>query len=196
MGAMTDAWSDLVLTAADKSAALLEKCEGDWSRPAGELTWSSLETVSHLAQGVVGYSALLIAQPTDRYIALRLSMDAGASAAEIAESIRVSATMLADTLRRTGPEVRAWHPWGTGDREAFGAAGVLEMLVHSRDIGLGFGIESALPDDELCAPVVERLFPEAPKGHSPASTLLWCAGRIELPGLPRRTDWRWHGDVR
>ncbi|MFD7715806.1 hypothetical protein [Streptomyces sp. NPDC059814] len=192
---MTHGWDDLVSAAAQDGAALLEKCAGDWSLPAGELTWSSLETVDHLAQAVVGYAALLVARPTDRYIALRLAMDPSAPADQIAESVRVGGTLLAQTLRVTDPEARAFHPWGTGDAAAFAAAAVLELLVHSRDIAQGFGIEASL-DDELCAPVVERLFPAAPVGHRPSDTLLWCAGRTALPGLPRRTDWRWYGDVR
>ncbi|MFF3246816.1 hypothetical protein ACFYWY_24475 [Streptomyces sp. NPDC002870] len=192
---MTDTWNELVLAAAADGSALLEKCEGDWSRPAGELTWSCLETVSHLSQAVIGYAALLIAQPTDRYVALRLAMDENASAAEIAESVEIGGTLLATTLDRTGPEARAWHPWGFGDRAAFAAAAVLELQVHSRDIGRAFGIETPL-DDDLCAPVVERIFPDAPRGHRPSDTLLWCAGRTALPGLPRQRDWRWHGDVR
>ncbi|MET9804803.1 maleylpyruvate isomerase N-terminal domain-containing protein [Streptomyces sp. NPDC006368] len=192
---MSISWHDLVSTAADDSAALLEKCAGDWNRPAGELTWSSLETVSHLSQAIYGYAALLVAQPTDRYIALRTSVDPNASAEEIAETIHAGATLLARTIRESGPDVRAWHPWGTGDPAGFGAMGVLELLVHSRDIAAGFGIEATL-SDELSAPVVERLFPQAPSGHRPSDTLLWCTGRIALPGLPRQTEWRWYGDVR
>ncbi|WP_175410353.1 maleylpyruvate isomerase N-terminal domain-containing protein [Streptomyces sp. TRM64462] len=192
---MSHSWHELVSEAAQESAATLEKCAGDWNRPAGELTWSSLETASHLSQAVVGYAALLIAQPDDRYVALRLSVDAQASAEEIAETVRIGGALLSQTLRTTAPQARAWHPWGTGDPAGFAAAGVLEMLVHSRDIAQGFGVPMALPD-ELCAPVVERLFPGTPTGHRPSDTLLWCTGRAELPGLPRRNDWRWYLDVR
>ncbi|MEV4918540.1 maleylpyruvate isomerase N-terminal domain-containing protein [Streptomyces tirandamycinicus] len=192
---MNEPWDSLVSAAAEDSAALLEKCAGDWSRPAGELTWSCTQTVDHLSQAVYGYAALLIARPTDRYVALRVAMDASAPADEIAESVRIGGTLLAQTVRTTDPGAWAWHPWGPGDASAFAAAGVLELLVHSRDIAQGFGIEAAL-DGELCAPVVDRLFPEAPSGQRPADTLLWCAGRIALPGLPRRTDWRWDGTAR
>ncbi|MEU8708440.1 maleylpyruvate isomerase N-terminal domain-containing protein [Streptomyces sp. NPDC048565] len=192
---MKNGWDELVSAAAQDGAALLEKCTGDWSRPAGDLSWSSLETVDHLSQAVVGYAALLVARPTDRYVALRLTMDPSAPADQIAESVRVGGTLLAQTLRVTDADARAFHPWGMGDGSAFAAAAVLELLVHSRDIAHGFGIAASL-DDDLCTPVVERIFPGAPAGHRPSHTLLWCAGRTELPGLPRRTDWRWYGDVR
>ncbi|MFE8963741.1 hypothetical protein [Streptomyces iakyrus] len=73
--------------------------------------------------------------------------------------------------------------------------GVLELVVHGRDIAQAVGVDYT-PSDALAAPVVERLFPDAPTGHAPADTLLWCTGRAALPGLPRRGAWRWDGRVR
>ncbi|MER5581817.1 hypothetical protein ABT090_09200, partial [Streptomyces asoensis] len=40
-------------------------------------------------------------------------------------------------------------------------------------------------------------FREAPRKRPEGGpTLLWATGRGELPGLPRRTSWRWYGAPR
>lgn len=195
IASMTLSWHELVTAATDSATALLEKSEGDWSRPAGTLEWSCQQTVSHLSQAVTGYAGLLIAQPKDRYITLMTHIDAGAPADAKAEGIRIAGRMLAGVVRETSPEARAWHPWGTSDVAGFSAMAVTELLLHSRDIALTFGLDWE-PSDELCAPVLERIFPGAPTGHGAAETLLWSTGRGDLPGLERPAGWRWYGDVR
>ncbi|ACZ89040.1 MULTISPECIES: maleylpyruvate isomerase N-terminal domain-containing protein [Streptosporangium] len=193
---MTISWPDLVTSAAADGVSVLAKgADQDWSRDAGDLDWTCRQTLDHMALGVVGYAGLLIAQPADRYIALFASLDGQAPIPACLEGIRISATILASAVREAVPEVRAWHPYGHSDGPGFAAMGTLEILVHSRDIALTLGIDWTPPDD-LCAPVVERLFPDAPAGHDPARTLLWCTGRVALPGLGRRKEWQWHGDVR
>ncbi|MEU3874250.1 MULTISPECIES: maleylpyruvate isomerase N-terminal domain-containing protein [Streptomyces] len=193
---MTISWPDLVTTAATDVTSVLEKAaDRNWDGRAGELEWSCRETLSHIALGVVGYAGLLIAQPQDRYITLFSSIDSQAPIPAALEGIRIAGTLLATTVRDAKPEVRAWHPYGHSDGPGFAAMGVLELVVHGRDLALAHGIDWT-PSDELCAPVVERLFRDAPTGHAPAQTLLWCTGRIALPGLPRRTNWRWDGTVR
>ncbi|MEU0294690.1 maleylpyruvate isomerase N-terminal domain-containing protein [Streptomyces microflavus] len=193
---MTLSWPDLVRTAADESTAVLEKgADKNWSRRAGDLDWSGRETLSHIALGVVGYAGLLIARPADRYITLFSSIDSHAPAPAALEGIRIAGTLLASTVRDTEPEARAWHPYGHSDAAGFAAMGVLELVVHGRDIARGLDIDWT-PPAELCAPVVERLFPDAPTGHDPVDTLLWCTGRAELAGLPRQSGWRWDGNVR
>ncbi|MFD8228327.1 maleylpyruvate isomerase N-terminal domain-containing protein [Streptomyces massasporeus] len=193
---MTLSWPELVRTAAEDTTSALEKgADQDWRGKAGDLDWSCRETLSHIALGVVGYAGLLIARPTDRYITLFSSIDAHAPVPAALEGIRIAGTLLAGTVRDTPPEVRAWHPYGHSDAAGFAAMGVLELVVHGRDIAQAVGVEYT-PSDALAAPVVERLFPDAPTGHSPAETLLWCTGRAALPGLPRRGAWRWDGRVR
>ncbi|MEV5342372.1 maleylpyruvate isomerase N-terminal domain-containing protein [Streptomyces sp. NPDC052676] len=193
---MTLSWPELVRTAAEDTTAALEKgADQDWDAKAGDLDWSCRETLSHIALGVVGYAGLLIARPTDRYITLFSSIDGYAPVPAALEGIRIAGTLLAGTVRDTPPDVRAWHPYGHSDAAGFAAMGVLELVVHGRDIGQAVGVQYT-PSDALAAPVVERLFPDAPTGHSPAETLLWCTGRVALPGLPRRGAWRWDGRVR
>jgi hypothetical protein len=72
--------------------------------------------------------------------------------------------------------------------------GVTELTMHTHDITQS--LDAAWrPDPEHCAPVVERLFPSAPRHPDPVELLLWCTGRGELPEVPRREQWQWHGEV-
>lgn len=87
--------------------------------------------------------------------------------------------------RSVGP---AWH-WGPCDPAGFAAMGVAELLLHTYDIARGLRLPWR-PPPGLCAPVLSRLFPDAPQGP-PTEVLLWSAGRIALPGRPRRASWSW-----
>ncbi|WP_053718108.1 maleylpyruvate isomerase N-terminal domain-containing protein [Saccharothrix sp. NRRL B-16348] len=189
---MNTSWADLVRTAATGCAAVLTTAaDRDWSSPAGEVEWTCRATLDHIAVGQVGYAGMLIAQPADRYVTLFSRLDPRAPIDRCLEALRIGGTLLASTIERTAPDVRAWHPWGRSDPSGFSAMAVLELTVHSYDIAQGLGVDWT-PPDEWCPPVVERLFPHAPAGHAPARTLLWCTGRGELPGVPRQTSWRPH----
>ncbi|WP_251018455.1 maleylpyruvate isomerase N-terminal domain-containing protein [Streptomyces sp. ISL-11] len=189
-------WPALVTEAAELGTAVLAAGgDGDWTRPAGDLDWSCHATLDHLALGLIGYAGLLTARPADRYIALFASLDPEAPLPARLEGIRIAAALLAATVRGADAGDRAWHPWGHSDGPGFAAMGVLETVVHTHDVTLGLGLAWS-PPDELCAPVVARLFPGAPGGHAPAATLLWCAGRAALPGHERRGEWSWDGTVR
>ncbi|MFD0428293.1 hypothetical protein ACFQ60_09745 [Streptomyces zhihengii] len=101
--------------------------------------------------------------------------------------------LLVAMVRTTPPDVRGHHVFGASDPEGFAAMGVVETLVHTHDVAEGLGLEWE-PPAELCARVLTRLFPDVPAGHGPWPALLWATGRGELPGLPRRTAWRWYGE--
>ncbi|UQI49522.1 maleylpyruvate isomerase N-terminal domain-containing protein [Streptomyces sp. HU2014] len=190
----------MLTEAADRCTAVLARAsrEEDWARPAHGLDWSCRATLDHLALGLVGYAGLLTARPTDRYIALFASLDPEAPLPARLEGIRIAAALLAATIRGADPRDRAWHPWGHSDAAGFAAMGLVETLVHTDDLARALGIGWRLPD-ELCAPVLARLFPDVPDaaaGHSPAATLLWATGRGALPGHDRRAEWAWDGTVR
>ncbi|WP_347343478.1 maleylpyruvate isomerase N-terminal domain-containing protein [Streptomyces sp. AV19] len=188
-------WAALALDAARRCTAVLEDAGGDWSRPAGRLEWSGHATLDHLALGLTGYAGLLTAKPRDRYITLFASLDPKAPVSARLEGIRVAASFLAAAVRAAAPADRAWHPWGHADGPGFAAMGVVETVVHTHDIAAGLGLGWTPPDD-LAAPALGRLFPGAPRGHAPGETLLWCTGRLALPGHGLRGEWRWDGGVR
>lgn len=66
-----------------------------------------------------------------------------------------------------------------------------ELLVHTADAAEGLGAVFQ-PDPALAAATLRRLFPWAPTDLAPWPALLWANGRLELPGKPRLTRWRWH----
>ncbi|GAA2867462.1 hypothetical protein GCM10010517_27040 [Streptosporangium fragile] len=186
-------WPGLVSAVADECLAVLLKGAGqDWSRRAGGLDWTCRQTLDHLALGLIGYAGLLIARPRDRYITLFASLDPHASVPECLEGLGIAASLLSVTVRDTAADVRAWHPWGHSDAVGFAAMGVVELAVHTYDITRALGLPWT-PPGEPSAAALARLFPDAPPGHDPSATLLWCTGRISLPGMPRRTEWRWYG---
>jgi hypothetical protein len=190
-------WPDLPLAAARETLPVLSKATGsDWSQLAGETDRSARETLDHTILAVTGYAGLLIAQPTNRYIAMRTGTEPRSSIAECLETLEISATLLSLAVAAASPEARAFHPWGTSDRTGYSCTGAMEILVHGHDIARTFGIDWTLPDYPSDA-IVSRLFPNAPSGHAPSRTLLWCTGRIALPGVPRLgPDWQWYGEVR
>ncbi|GAA5064465.1 uncharacterized protein (TIGR03083 family) [Thermocatellispora tengchongensis] len=189
-------WPDLLRAATDECLAVLLDAAGeDWSRPAHALDWTCRQTLDHIALGLVGYAGLLIARPQDRYITLFASLDPQAPVPACLEGVRIAASLLTSTVRDTPAEARAWHPWGHSDASGFAAMGITELAVHTYDITRALG-RPWIPAGGLSRAVLGRIFPDAPAGHDPSGTLLWCTGRGELPGLPRRTAWQWDGTVR
>ncbi|MFE9330753.1 maleylpyruvate isomerase N-terminal domain-containing protein [Streptomyces sp. NPDC006925] len=191
--ATTAPWTELLSAAADSSlAALLPTADQDWSRPAHGLDWTCRETLDHLALGLTGYAGLLIARPRDRYITLFASLDPAAPVPACLEGVGVAASFLTSTVRDTAAQVRAWHPWGHSDAAGFAAMGITELLLHTYDITRALERPWTPPEGPVSA-ALTRLFPDAPADSSPFDALLWCTGRIPLPGRPRRTEWQWDG---
>lgn len=167
----------------------------DWSVPAGALEWDCWHTAEHLGDTLLSYAAQLVARPDGRYVRFLATADRDASAAEVLEFAETAGRILALTVRGTPAGARAFHPTGRADPEGFAAMGCAEALLHGEDIAHGLG--TALdPPRPLCARVVARLFPDVAAelpDVDPWAALRWCAGRIELPGRPRREHWQWRG---
>ncbi len=66
-----------------------------------------------------------------------------------------------------------------------------EILVHTADAVAGLG-RSFRGDERMAAEVLARLYPWHSVDGDPWVTLLWANGRVELPGRPFQTRWRWH----
>ncbi|MER5353749.1 maleylpyruvate isomerase N-terminal domain-containing protein [Kitasatospora sp. NPDC002551] len=178
------------LTAAVGPAA--EEGGARWEAPAGPLEWSCRETAAHIAHDLLAYAGQLAARPGDRYLPLDLTVRPEAGPAEVLTVVTACAQLLATALDAAPPELRAYH-YGPCDPAGFAAMGVTETLVHTHDITLGLGLEWRLPE-RLASAALARLFPDAP-GGDPADVLLWCTGRAELDGRPRRTSWSWRAAV-
>jgi hypothetical protein len=186
---------DLVTeTTAEMRRALGGLLGPDWNVLAGDLEWSCRATAVHVADGLFSFASQILAQPSDSYLPIEATVLDEATPEDLLRSIEMCAGLLRLAAASAPPDVRAWHPYGTSDPEGFAAMGVVEVLVHTHDIAGGLGVEWE-PPDELCAPVLLRLFPNAPQGN-PSEVLLWGTGRAELGERPRLVRWGWDSSVR
>jgi hypothetical protein len=160
----------------------------DWTVPAGPLEWSCRQTAVHIGHDLLAYAGQLAARPADAYLPFDLHVRTAAAPAEVLRVATACGGLLGSALATADPSLRAWH-WGPCDPGGFAAMGVGEILLHTHDITRGLDVDW-LPQAPLCAAVLDRLFPDAPPGE-PARVLLWCTGRGDLDGLPRRTSWTW-----
>jgi len=158
----------------------------DWRRRAGTLDWTCAATAAHVAHDLTAYAGQLAAAAADGYLPYDLVIRDGTPPERILQVVTACGRLLSAAVSTAAPATRAWH-WGPTDAGGFAALGVNETLVHTWDITQGLAIDWR-PPGELCAAVLARLFPGAPDGD-PAQVLLWCTGRTELPGRPRRTSW-------
>ena len=178
---------------AETQRALRSRVDADWSVLAADLDWSCWKTGVHIADDLVFYASQIIDQPKEGYVPFEVTMVSGANPEGLLRTIGVCGAILERTVAAARPGDRGYHVYGTSDAEGFAAMGVVETLVHTYDIARGLGLDWA-PAAGLCAPVLARLFPDAPPGD-PSAVLLWCTGRTVLDGRPRRAQWRWDGTV-
>jgi hypothetical protein len=185
---------DLVAAvAAEVQAALLPYVDADWSVPARDMEWSCAETVAHIADSFFAHAARIVARPTEWFVPASVVADEPGSPRHLLQVADACAGLLAAAAAVADPATRAYHPWGASDPAGSVAMGAAEGLLHAWDVGTTLGGDWR-PPDALCEPVVARLFPDAPGGVDAADALLWCTGRVALPGRPRRTEWRWYGE--
>jgi mycothiol maleylpyruvate isomerase-like protein len=173
-------------------AAMVEvlgsRTDEDWAVPAGPLEWSCRQTAAHIGHDLLAYAGQVAARPPDAYLPFDLHVRPTASPSDVVHVAAACGELLASALATADHSARAWH-WGACGPEGFAAMGVAEILLHTHDITCGWGVEWR-PPARLCAAVLGRLFPEAPPGE-PVHVLLWCTGRADMDGLPRRTSWTW-----
>ncbi len=156
--------------------------DADWTVPAGPLQWSCRRTAAHIAHDLLAYAAQVAGRAGGGYLPLDLTVRDTATPAEVLDVVQACGTLLVRAVGQADDGDRAWH-WGPTDPGGFAALGVNELLVHTWDITQGLGVPWQ-PPAGLAAAVVARLFPDQPRAD-----LLWCTGRIALPGRPRRTEW-------
>jgi uncharacterized protein (TIGR03083 family) len=177
-------------------AALTPVTAADWSVPAGTLTWSCDATARHVGDCLLWYAMHLAARTKGpdnwEFEVLEASTPPGTISL-----IDAAGALLADVVDAAPADARGWHPFasknGPGvDPSGFAGMGCDEILVHGFDITTGLGVAYE-PPRSVCARVVNRMFPWAPEGFDPWSTLLWCNGRGELPGHTTPDQrWLWH----
>ncbi|MFD3538931.1 maleylpyruvate isomerase N-terminal domain-containing protein [Streptomyces sp. NPDC058662] len=183
---------DVDTAVAEMVRVLSPHAADDWTVPAGSLEWSCWATAAHVAHDLMAYAGQVAARPAGAYLPFDLTVRPDASPREVLQVVTAGGGLLSSALAAADPAVRAWH-WGPCDPAGFAAMGVAEVLLHTHDIATGLGVPWR-PAESLCAVVLRRLFPDAPPGD-PDRVLLWCTGRGELDGRPRRTSWTWQAAV-
>jgi hypothetical protein len=173
--------------------ALEARVGADWSAGAVDLDWTCWETGVHIASSLVWYASQVIGRNVEGYLSFNVAMDAGASASDLLDLIEFGGVILNRSVASADPRDRAFHFYGVSDPEGFAAMGTLETLVHTYDITRSLDVDWR-PPARLCAPVLRRLFPEAPDGAAP-DVFLWCTGRAALGNRPRQDDWQWDATV-
>ncbi|MFG2824680.1 hypothetical protein ACGFX4_35280 [Kitasatospora sp. NPDC048365] len=182
---------------------------GDWGRPAGAVEWSCWETAEHLADDLFSYGAQLGPQspPAVSHVpfvwqrhgpgkpANVIFAEREAGPEGLVQVVESCGALHVAMVRTAAPSARAFHIFGTADAEGSAAMGLVELFVHAEDLARGLGLEWRAPA-EICARVLHRLFPDVLVGGDPWASLLWATGRGELPGLARRTEWRWDSSPR
>jgi hypothetical protein len=183
--------SDDLRAAVEVAAAGMAPSAGsDWSVRAGELEWSCRQTLDHVVDCLLLYAGNLATLATRARDDVR-DGDPNGSIGRLLEALVSSGHILARVAEATPPGGRGYHVLGMADASGSLAMGCDETLVHTGDVCAGLGVEFRPPAD-VCARVVARLFPWAPEHDDPWQRLLWCNGRIALPGHERiGPDWGW-----
>jgi len=139
-----------------------------------------------VAHNLLAYAGQVTAGPRDAYLPLDLVVRPDASLSQLLEVVETAASLLVLALDSASPDARAWH-FGLTDPSGFATLGVNELLVHTWDIAQGLGLDFE-PPAVLAQSVVDRLWTGSPEGPA-GRVLLWCTGRVALPGYPRVGDW-------
>jgi hypothetical protein len=161
----------------------------DWSAPIPDMAWSVAQAVAHAAEGPLWYAFDLSAGATE-VTTLDLRVKPESPPAQLIATLVAAAHMAASVIEGASPDRRGFHPLGWADPSGFAAMACDELLIHTDDAGRGLG-RTFVPDPALCARVLGRLFPDAPRDVAPWDGLRWANGRIALLDRPRQRTWRW-----
>ncbi|MGH2366184.1 MAG: hypothetical protein ACRDHX_16250 [Chloroflexota bacterium] len=195
--------NDLIDIAHACQNALRPAADADWSVKAGTLDWDCRQTLLHMVSAPMFYSINLAMRSTTPLRGLGVA-SAETPIATLIELAEYSSTILARLASEAPSDARGCHPAGMADTEGFLAMAGNELMNHAYDITSGLNSPFA-PPGELAEKVLRRLFPWSPRDTEPWPTLLWAAGRCNLPGHgSQEADWwvqcaplsEWNGRIR
>ena len=161
----------------------------DWSVKAGDLDWDCRRTLGHNCDALIWYAANLSMPGPDEIGVVDFVREVPVE--WLLSTLVASGHVLAAVVEASAPGARGYHGAGMADATGFLAMGCDETLVHTHDLCAGLGEAFEGPAD-IAERVVARIFPWAPEHDDPWERLLWCNGRIALPGHARiGPDWGW-----
>jgi hypothetical protein len=143
--------------------------------------------VWHVGECLHWYGHDLLVGPVD-LTAGRYERDPEAGYGRLITGLTTWGEVLARVLDAADPGERGFHPWGSPDPAGFAAMACAEVLVHTGDVVEALQLRWSPPADVVVR-TLARVFPDAPTGEDPATTLRWATGRADLPGRPRPTTW-------
>jgi hypothetical protein len=189
--------ADVPAAASASAAALAGYTDLDWQQAsAADLEWSCWQTALHMVDCLYFYTMQVVYGQPDTYLCTELALDDSASPTRLLAALTAHAELLHRITRSADPGLRAHHNYGVSDPAGFAAMGVVETLIHTLDVVRGLNpADPWRPPAALAAPVLTRLFPNAPSGD-PVDVLLYCSGRAPLGELPQQTEWQWDSTVR
>lgn len=177
------------LRAAAGAAGKLLAAVPDFAVPVPAMGADVRSVVRHVAECLHWYAHDLVGGPIESP-GPRPDWPADAAPADLIRELGIAAEVLARVVALAGPGDRGWHPWGQPDAAGMAAIGIAEIVLHTHDTAAGVGLAWTPPAGAVTA-TLTRLFPEVPGDGDPWAALSWATGRLDLPGRPRVTHWRY-----
>lgn len=177
-----------------------------WEAPAAGLDWTCRDTLAHLLDDFGFYAMQLsgVNPPQTDYVALLEPApwregsppivfwpDPETGTRGILSTLDAVGGLLVAVTATAPPDRRGFHPWGMADRTGFAAMGIVEAVAHAHDI-LSAHDRTYAADADVCARVLDRLFPHAGRTDNPWLDLLAATGRTPQT---RGSSWRWDASV-
>lgn len=195
---------DVQLALEDARRALREVPDDGWSIPADGLEWTCLETMMHILDDLGSYAMLLSGvHGHEGYTPLREfglepgrpvglfwpEKDGGTRA--VLQCLDAVGGLLVAVVASVPIDRVGWHPYGNPDRSALAAMGIVELVLHTRDILAAHDIDYRAPSTVIDRSM-DRIFATAVRSADPWNDLLRATGRTEET---RGAKWRWDSSV-
>lgn len=197
---------NLLSAALDDARASLRQVPDDgWGLPAAGLDWTCRETMAHIldvlgayamqlsgTHGHEGYAALMEFSLTPGRPACIFWPEESGGTRAVLDCLDAIGGLLVAVIASVPADRTGWHPYGNPDRSALAAMGVVELVLHTRDILGAHHIDYRAPA-QIVAPCLERIFAHAVRSDDPWHDLL--AATCRTPETRGRA-WRWDSTAR